>query len=595
MKKLLYVLALCAAGMTLYASEQEELAQEMISDGVYNENPAPFSEKTLDDVQMTYEEQIESTEPKSSQKEEEEIQQREKDSAGFRLQQADTEDTKRGRLISFVDRAQRYFNERSLEEACSAFTRGKKFIEGDLSIFLIDQDGTIWADGSESYNLWQNIADRRDRFGNVFFRDILNAARRGGDWVSYEWRNVTKQSYVKLVKKGEREFVIGSGYYPHSKADKVINLVRGAIDWIQKIKSEGRPIEEAFGDMNYPLGRFVDGDTFLYVIDNKGTVLAYSDMPSLIGTNMLDYKSENGIFVNREVMERLKNSDKGIWIEYISRRARYRSYAEKYTADNGITYYISSGYAPDADRKAAVDLVRRGFELLKKSGIAIASEAFTTRANNEYRYGTLYLEVYNFNGECLAHGEQPDFVGRNFYDAKDQGGRAYVRAMIRKAKSGGGWISARLSNSLASIYIEPVDLGVEKLLIACVVFPVSKGETMMLLTKTGVSYLQAYKPATAFKAFTDRAGRFIRGDLELYTFDTRGFCYAYGDDQDVIWRNLLDMKDDNGRDFIKQIINNSLRGPARVRYRLNGRPKVAYAESVKKEGRTFIVGSSMFE
>ena len=49
----------------------------------------------------------------------------------------------------------------------------------------------------------------------------------------------------------------------------------------------------------------------------------------------------------------------------------------------------------------------------------------------------------------------------------------------------------------------------------------------------------------ACRTFLKRDGKFIRGDLDLFIFDSAGICYLYGDDFDLIWRSLFNINDDD--------------------------------------------------
>ena len=73
-----------------------------------------------------------------------------------------------------------------------------------------------------------------------------------------------------------------------------------------------------------------------------------------------------------------------------------------------------------------------------------------------------------------------------------------------------------------------------------------------------------------------------------------GICYAYGDEHDLIWRNLLKLKDDDGKPFVKLFINAVDRGPDKVTYKLNGRTKIAQLEPVEKGGKRYVIGSGYY-
>jgi hypothetical protein len=98
----------------------------------------------------------------------------------------------------------------------------------------------------------------------------------------------------------------------------------------------------------------------------------------------------------------------------------------------------------------------------------------------------------------------------------------------------------------------------------------------------------------SFELFTNPDGQFIRGDLGVFVMDTKGICYLYKDNPEYLWKNRIDEKDDNGKPYIKMLIEQALRAPGSVRYNLHGGSIIAYVEKVEKDGVTYIIGSDFF-
>lgn len=507
----------------------------------------------------------------------------------------DVEEKQRS-TIALVDRGVDYFKKNTLDQACRDFTQTKKFIEGELYLFVYDITGIVMAHGQQSDLVWQNLYKIQDAFGSYFVQDIIKKAKNGGGWVTYQWRGATKLTYVKMVNKNEKSYVIGSGYYPHSKKDAVVSLVKGAVSLFEQVQKAGGAKDEAFSVMSYPLGRFVYGDLYIYALSFDGVIVAQGDIPALMGTNSLDYTDSTGKKANREIIAKLQKTDQGIWVEYTSKNAPKLAYAEKVTDKQGNNYFIACGYYPDADRKATESLVQKGYAYMKRHGESAAQREFTGETQRGFRYGDLYLFVYDMKGLCIAHGGNETYVGQNHWDRVDQDGRAYVRDYIEKIKTvGRGWVDAKLKNSFQSAYVEKVDLGLNTYVIGSVLYPISKSETMILLAKSGASYLNGHTREQAFGQFSTKGSAFMRGDLSVFAFDDTGICFAYGDDPDLIWRNMFNAKDDNGRDWVKLLINKVKGGAGTVTYKLNGMDVIAYVEPVKKDGKSYVIGSSYYK
>jgi cytochrome c len=505
------------------------------------------------------------------------------------------EEEKKAAVIALVNRAADFFKKNRVVTACHAFSHTNDFIDGEVYVYVMDLHGVFLAHGLQQELIWQNYMNYKDSLGTSIAQQIIKKAREGGGWVTYEWRGASKISYVQLVEKEGKEFILAAGYYPHSKQDTVVNLVKGAVEVVKKDIDEGRPIEQAFSTIEYRRGRFIIGDLYLYAMRFDGLLLANGDDPKLVNTNSLEYQDSRGIFTNKEIIQKLKEKPvgEGIWVEYMSHRALKKAYAEKILDTQGVEYFIACGYYPESDREKAADLVRKGFQFMKSHGLSQAVKEFSRGARkNEFIYGDIGIVVYDLKGVVIAD-QNKSIIGQNQLGAVDEDNRHYVQEIIKKAQDGGGWIDFKINKLFKSFYVEQVDLGVDTYVIGAAFFPSSKQETMTLLAKSAVSYLEANTLEVAFAQFVDPKSRFIRGDLFVSVFDLAGNCYAYGSDVEKIWDTLLTVKDDEGKPYVKMLIDASQAGPANITYRMHKRPVIAHVERVEKEGTVFVVSSSL--
>ena len=505
-------------------------------------------------------------------------------------------DKKRKETIDLVHRAVQELKTQPLDIACNHFSHTKKFVYGDLYIFLFDMSGTCLAHGEDAHLIWQNLYDLKDWVGTFVIQELIKKAKAGGGWVTYGWRNATKSGYVQLVEKDGVAYAIGSGYFSHSKEEAVINIVKGGVATFDRIKKEKQPVDWAFSRMSYPGGQFIAGNLYLYALDFQGNIMAQGDRPGLIGSNAWNYQDENGLYVNREIVKKLQTTTEGVWVEYVSKRSKKKAYAQKVKGPDGKQYFIACGYYPGADRAQTVELVRKGYQFMKTSGKTSAVTAFSERRNDDFRYGDLALVVYDLKGKVIADGSNADNIGRRMFNAQDEDGVYYVQNILKRATKEGIWTNAKIRGAFQSTYSQRIDLGVAQYVITCSYYPVSKPETMTLLVQSAASYLKSNPREKAFAEFVKLGGsKFQRGDLKLTVVDTMGLCYAYGDDADLIWRNIFKAKDDDGRQFIKIFINEAQQGPSVIKTKLNRAEKTNFVVSVEKEGKTYIVVSGYYQ
>jgi TRAP-type uncharacterized transport system substrate-binding protein len=97
-------------------------------------------------------------------------------------------------------------------------------------------------------------------------------------------------------------------------------------------------------------------------------------------------------------------------------------------------------------RDEAVAMVRRVQDKYKKDGLEPTLKAITAKTK-EFHDRDLYTWVLDFSGVLLAHGGNPDLVGKNIYDMKDQNGKFFIREFVDQCKRvGHGWSDYRWVN-----------------------------------------------------------------------------------------------------------------------------------------------------
>lgn len=98
----------------------------------------------------------------------------------------------------------------------------------------------------------------------------------------------------------------------------------------------------------------------------------------------------------------------------------------------------------------AQEMVRQAVDLLKTQGPARAYEVFPNRPGSTFRDRDLYIVVFDFNGTCLAHGANPNMVGKLMAGASDLEGQRTLQGEITLVKSNGaGWYGPYTTPSTA--------------------------------------------------------------------------------------------------------------------------------------------------
>jgi cytochrome c len=85
---------------------------------------------------------------------------------------------------------------------------------------------------------------------------------------------------------------------PVSKAEELVDKALAAI------KSQGK--DAALAEFNKPDGHFVDGELYIYAYDLEGNCLALGANPKLVGKNLIELKSSNGVYQIKELIAQIK-------------------------------------------------------------------------------------------------------------------------------------------------------------------------------------------------------------------------------------------------------------------------------------------------
>lgn len=130
---------------------------------------------------------------------------------------ADNETNQQNHIKNFVNSAVDYIKAHGKDAAIKEFNdKNGQFTKGDDYIFVIDFQGTMLANAYSPDLVGKNVMNLKDAKGKSLNHDLINKAKSGGGWVSYNWKNPAtnkvqcKDSYTMPV---DNSYLIGAGYY----------------------------------------------------------------------------------------------------------------------------------------------------------------------------------------------------------------------------------------------------------------------------------------------------------------------------------------------------------------------------------------------
>ncbi len=118
------------------------------------------------------------------------------------------------------------------------------------------------------------------------------------------------------------------------------------------------------------------------------------------------------------------------------------------------------------------------------------------------------------------------------------------------------------------------------------------------LVAKAIAYYKANGKDKAFAAINDPKGQFAKRDLYVFVFDFNTVCLAHGANKALIGKNLTELKDSNGKQFMNQMTQDAkTKGKGWVDYNwTNPVSKKIEAKSsyYQKEG-DFYFGSGIYK
>ena len=491
---------------------------------------------------------------------------------------------KRDLAHDLVNKAVDYFKNNTIYQACRAFLDDNDFQYDEMLVFVVDDTGTIYAHGKDTDLIWRNIntvRKERKRSSPVeLVEDVVEEMRKAtkqDGWLSYEWNFEMKHAYVQQVEKNGRIFYVGTGFFPVSHVYKVQRLVDSAVAYA---KDYG--VAETIQRINNEEGVFVQGPMYLWLYDFDGNMYAHG-RGKIAGRNRIDWQDTQGNYRNRTIVEQLQEHE-SMWIDYYeSGNVLKRAYVRRLIDPrDGQRHFIGGGYYPEVDMPMVKDFVRRSINYLQTNGPKIAFRDFNSYQGG-FRPGPLRVFVYNMEGDILADGTNPSFVGQNMLNVTDPEGKSVAKQIIEKAKKfGKGIVTLFSKDEYKDLYFEKVETPSGTYIVGSGYWPDSKQTIAESLAKKAATHLEQNPFDIAMRDFTTWDYSFVRGDLFVIVIDYNGIVTAYGPRTSFVWY-ALNQKTKEGYTIADILIETARTGGGWTSFTSREHPYHMYVTEVPKE------------
>ena len=93
--------------------------------------------------------------------------------------------------------------------------------------------------------------------------------------------------------------------------------------------------------------------------------------------------------------------------------------------------------------------------------------------------------------------------------------------------------------------------------LACFAHAADQGtkEEAVAMVKKAVEYIKANGNEKSFYDISDKLGQFTDRDLYVVVYDINGKCLAHGQNRNFIGKDMIDLKDVDGKEFMKERVN----------------------------------------
>lgn len=370
------------------------------------------------------------------------------------------------------------------------------------------------------------------------------------------------------------------------------HLVKKAVPFFKK-KSLAESCKSFINDARW---RF--GEIGIFVFDSVGVCYVFGQDTTVIWNDFYDEKAQ---FSDSFIIEMLQVGKEGGMVNFHWNNALMRAYVRT-VEKNGKTYIVGAGMYPASAAFATKELVNAAVEYGEKHS---AKDLFEQINNprGKFVHGDVYLYVYDFDGNVMAHGESKELVGQNVLNEMTSDGKYRAREMIAIANSHDeeGWYSYKsMQGDLEKrVFIKRfTDTKTGKnYMIAGGYYPDLDANTVIGLVKRAASYLRANGAERAFPEFSKRLGMFATGSAMLFAYDMKGILRAdMANPGFVGLASLVNAVDMEGKPLTQIILKEANRNPsgAWVGFSLKNSYAMMYVEKVSIPDGDFIVGAGYY-
>ena len=340
---------------------------------------------------------------------------------------------------AYVAAAIAYYEREGLAAAV-AYYNSEESIEGERGMMIL-QAGDQTVLSSVLYN--QLIGTNSYTAPDTPLGSLIAQATTAGHWVeSFSVNPVTQQQEPSLFLFVLHDGLIFGSSHPIVRDD----LAGFTLDYVQKAiemyDREGREATIAYYDSR----ESVDGEFYLFLIDENDRYIAHPIFPHLKGTDVKDVVDTDGYELGEEIA---KATEEGHWVDYLWLNPVINLKEPKSTwaiRHDGIIF-ASGYYTPDPNAEPpawkdadpheyTVTYVENAIARYDRDGLEAMKHYYNSVVSFE---GQWYMFIMDANDLYIVHPVFPHLIGTDIKDVVDTDGYE-LGEEIAKATADGHWV-----------------------------------------------------------------------------------------------------------------------------------------------------------
>ena len=327
-------------------------------------------------------------------------------------------------------------------DATVAYYNTKESVDGQWYVFMSDENQTIVAHAPNPDLVGKHISQALGPNSYPTGSAVAASADQDGAWFDYTYANPasgvveTKHSWM-VIHDG---ITFGSGWYERGPGKSDAPAYTRA--FVQQAKTVAY----------YNTKESVDGQWYVFIIDENQTIIAHAPNPDLVGKHVSQALGPNSYPTGSAVAASADQD--GAWFDYTYANPASGVVETKHSwmvIHDGITF--GSGWYERGPGKSDAPAYTRAFvQQAMNLYVALGLEETVAYYNTKESVdGQWYVFIIDENQTIIAHAPNPDLVGKHVSQALGPNSYPTGSAVAASADQDGAWFDYTYANPASGV------------------------------------------------------------------------------------------------------------------------------------------------